>query len=148
MMFVARFTTPDDPAAQLLIAQLNATLQTLTGDDGSSSYSPEVFDAAKDAFLVLERGETAVACGALRWLEDKTWEIKRMYSTVPGGGGQLLQVLEAKAAALGCEKLVLSTRIVNTQAVQFYLRHGYVEVAPYGKYKHTQRSVCLGKALT
>ncbi|MEZ4594348.1 MAG: GNAT family N-acetyltransferase [Chloroflexota bacterium] len=147
-MFAARFTTPDDPAARLLVAQLNATLQTLTGDDGSSSYSPEAFDVAKDAFVVLEREGTAVACGALRWLENKTWEIKRMYSTVPGGGGHLLQVLEAKAAALGCEKLVLSTRIVNTQAVQFYLRHGYVEVAPYGKYTQTQGSVCLGKMLT
>jgi len=36
---------------------------------------------------------------------------------------------------------------MNTAAVNFYFKHNYKEIPPYGKYKGVDVSICLGKEI-
>ena len=91
----------------------------------------------------------ALGCVALRPLTEEVGEIKRMYGR-PGSrgvGAALLAFVEAEARAVGYRSAWLETRRVNTRAVAFYQRHGYREIAPYGKYVGRLDAICLGKLL-
>jgi len=140
-------TKPSDPRAKPLIAQLNKTHLEITGDNGNSSYHAEDFDSSKDTFILLEIDGNPTACGALRFFDDNTCEIKRMYSATKGAGSDLLSALESEALAKGYTNVILSTRKINTKAVNFYLKHHYVKIPGYGKYIKTYKSICLGKKL-
>jgi hypothetical protein len=74
----------EDPAsaeANLLIAELSATLAHITGDSGRSSFDPEDVRGPKACFVVArDRAGQAVGCGALRPLKADIAEVKRMYA--------------------------------------------------------------------
>jgi ribosomal protein S18 acetylase RimI-like enzyme len=61
-------------------------------------------------------------------------------------GAAVLAHLEAQAA--GYQALWLETRKVNSRAVAFYLKHGYVITPNYGKYVGRDEAVCFSKTLT
>ena len=144
---------PGSPDALVLIAELSAALAAITGDPGTASFDPDDVRGARAAFLLAYDGDGAdgapLGCGALRPLDAERGEIKRMYAR-PGTGGvgaALLAQLEQAARGFGYQALVLSTRRVNQRAVDFYRRHGYADIAPYGRYAGVTRSICLGKDL-
>ncbi len=141
------FTTPDDTDAQLLINKLSQTLESITGDSGNSSYKEKEFSVATDAFLILKINGSAIGCGALRKITATTCEIKRMYSEKKGCGNIILRELEKKAKEFNYNHVLLSTRIINLEAVEFYKKHNYQECIAYGKYKNNNRSVCFEKYL-
>jgi len=144
---IYRHVQPSHVDAQQLIEELSRVLRGITGDDGKSSCVEDHFNPDQDVFVVAFLGGNPVGCGAFRAHRDRTCEIKRMYAKVHGVGTGLLHHLENTARACGYTYAVLSTRRVNTHAVAFYQRHGYQEIAPYGKYRLSTVSVCLGKAL-
>ncbi|WP_206046754.1 GNAT family N-acetyltransferase [Mangrovimicrobium sediminis] len=141
-------SSPNSEAARSLIDELSNTLNDITGDDGRSSYSREAFNPTTDAFLIYWEGSEAMACGSLRRVDNHTCELKRMYSRSRGYGKTVLSALESKACSLGYHFIILSTRKVNAGAVRFYLKNGYREISPYGKYRYSDASVCLGKQLS
>ena len=148
MMVVAR-ADPDSLDARLLLGELDAALEALTGDSGASSFSMDGGRGPRAIFL-LARGADGMllGCGALRPLDGDIGEIKRMYARPgSGAGAQLLAALEAHARALGYRELRLSTRRVNARAVEFYRRHGYSELAGWGKYLGRAESICFGRPL-
>ena len=140
---------PDSPDARQLIAELDAALAAITGDSGASSFDPQDCRGAGAVFVIAYDAQgVAVGCGALRSLEGEAGEIKRMYARAgSGAGAPILAELERRAAACGYRRLSLSTRRVNVRAVDFYERHGYVEVPPYGRYVGRAVSICLGRQL-
>lgn len=144
---------PGGVEARRLIAQLDAALAAITGDTGASSFDANDVRGPGAAFLVARDAQgLAVGCGALRPLDGapalRVGEIKRMYAQPgSGAGAHLLAALERHALACGYRALWLSTRRVNTRALAFYRRHGYGEVAPYGRYLGREVSVCLGRSL-
>lgn len=136
---------PASAAAQVLVEELSAVLETLTGDSGKASFAPD------GAYFVVARGAAGqlLGCGALRALEPDIGEIKRMYAR-PGSAGvgaAVLAHLERQAAGSGYRTLWLETRRVNTRAVAFYLKHGYQVIANYGKYIGRPEAICFGKTL-
>ena len=141
---------PDSEEAKGLIAELSEVLQKITGDDGTSSFSNEEFDHLKSSFLVLQDDGKSVACGSIRPLGEDACEIKRMYcrKTGKGLGKQMLQALEIKAVNLGFNEIRLSTRKINSTAVEFYKANNYAICEAYGKYLHQPESICLSKLLT
>jgi GNAT superfamily N-acetyltransferase len=139
---------PAHPDAAMLLARLNADLQTLTGSDGSASFDVQDVREPGAAFLVAYRGNQPVACGGFRALGSRTAEIKRVYAQVHGAGAPLLRALETLAAQAGYTRLVCETRRVNARAVAFYLRCGWRETQPYGKYVGRQEAICFEKALS
>lgn len=139
---------PDSLEARRLIAQLDTALAAITGDSGAASFDANDVRGAGAVFLLAWDGQgSAVGCGALRPL-DGAGELKRMYARPgSGAGAHVLAALEQHALAVGYRELLLSTRRVNTRALDFYRRHGYREVAPYGRYIGRPVSICLGRSL-
>ena len=144
---------PDSVEARRLIAQLDAALAALTGDTGAASFDANDVRGPGAAFMLARDAHgAAVGCGALRALDGAAplpvGELKRMYAQPgSGAGAYLLAALERRALECGYRALWLSTRRVNTRALDFYRRHGYREVAPYGRYVGRDVSVCLGRSL-
>ncbi len=143
---------PGDPDVRRLIAELDAALAAITGDSGAASFDANDARGPRAVFLVARTEDGApLGCGALRPLEGDAHlgEIKRMYARPgSGAGAPLLAALEAHAARLGYRELRLSTRRINTRAVDFYRRYGYGEAPAWGKYVGSAVSVCLGKTLS
>ncbi|WP_374581893.1 GNAT family N-acetyltransferase [Pseudoduganella sp.] len=144
---------PDEPDARALLAELDDTLQAITGDSGRTQFSAaDVRSAAGRFALARDAQGRALGCGALRPLaagEGGVAEVKRMYAR-PGSqgvGSALLAWLEAEARRIGYRALRLETRLVNTRAVRFYLAHGYRRIDNFGRYAGNPAAACFEKLL-
>ena len=146
-MFAIAAEDPDSIDSRALLDELGRALAAITGDTGTSSFDAADVRGPRAVFLVARAATgMAVACGALRPLDGNTAEIKRMYARAGSrAGAALLLELERQAAAFGYLHTCLSTRRINLRAVSFYQRHGYTEIAPYGRYMGRAQSICLGK---
>ncbi|OEZ91901.1 amino-acid acetyltransferase [Janthinobacterium sp. HH107] len=140
------------PDAQLLLDALSEALLRINGDSGRSSFDVEAATPRGGFYLARDGAGTLQGCAALRPLgeaDSAIGELKRMYAH-PGSTGvgtALLAHVEAQARRHGYQALHLSTRVVNSRAVAFYARHGYVPVLAWGKYVGAAQSTCLGKTL-
>ncbi|WP_395395315.1 GNAT family N-acetyltransferase [Novosphingobium sp. BL-8A] len=138
---------PRDPEAVAVMERLSGALSAITGDGGTSSFNSSDVLVSRALFVIArDAGGAAMGCGAYRPLEGGVAEIKRMYAE-KGCGTAILAHLEAAASVEGYREAWLSTRRINERAVAFYRRHGYAEVAPYGRYADRPQSICLGKVL-
>lgn len=150
-MITIEKSSPTSAESQALIEQLSAELAAITGDSGKSHFNPQDISGTRALWAVAkDENRRPVGCGALRPLSDTTAELKRMFSTraYPGTGAALLAWLENAALGLGYRELWLETRKINTRAVQFYLKHGYAQIANYGPYVGREEAICLAKRLT
>ena len=143
----------EDPAgadAQALVAELSATLESLTGATGQASFDPGDVRGERAGFALARDAQgRALGCGALRPMTDDCAELKRMFARpgTRGVGAALLSFLEQQAAGWGYAALRLSTRRINQRAVAFYLRHGYRPIAGYGRYVGSDESQCFEKRI-
>ena len=141
------------PGAQGLIAALNAELARLYPEPGANHFrlDPDEVAGGRGAFLVAARAGNLVGCGAVRRIEERTGEIKRMFVRPEergrGLGRALLAALETEARALGIARLVLETGARQHEAMALYTRAGFSEVAPFGEYIDSPLSVCMAKDL-
>jgi ribosomal protein S18 acetylase RimI-like enzyme len=146
-------TSPSAAEALALIHELSQRLSMITGDDGRKSFTTESVQSPRARFVVAYLNGEPVGCGALRPLEVSghpfVCEIKRMYARVTGHGvgSRILQHLEQQGRILGYRHAWLETRRVNTVAVDFYLRHGYMERENYGVYVGRPEAVCFEKRI-
>jgi GNAT superfamily N-acetyltransferase len=140
---------PDSADARILIAELSAALAAMTGDGGQSSFDARDVRVAGAAFLLARDAHgQLLGCAALRPIDERTGEVKRMYARPHShAGAALLAALEERARTLGYMELRLSTRRVNTRAVAFYEKHGFRAIANYGHYVGRAQSICMGKEL-
>jgi len=147
---------PGEADSVALMAELDQTLQAITGDSGRTQFSAADVRGEAGCFAVARDAQgRALGCGALRPLgaaqsaAADMAEIKRMYAR-PGSkgvGSAVLAWLEAEACRIGYRVLRLETRLVNTRAVQFYLAHGYRRIANYGHYAGNPAAACFEKTL-
>jgi ribosomal protein S18 acetylase RimI-like enzyme len=146
-------TNPEAPDALELIGELSIRLKQITGSSGSKNFTAESVQPGRGVFVVAYRDGQPCGCGAVRPLDEAgsadVCEIKRMYARFPGAGigSLILQKLEQHAVAMGYREAWLETRRVNTVAVNFYKRHGYVERENYGVYAGRPEPVCFEKGL-
>ncbi len=133
-----------------LVQQLDAYLKTTDGDDHAFYNQFNSIEALQYVLLAYE-DEQAVACGAIKPLDEETMEVKRMYvqpaARRKGLARQVLQQLEAWAKALGYTKCILETGKRQVEAVQFYNNAGYSIIPNYGQYKNVPNSICFEKWL-
>jgi len=141
---------PESPEALQLLAGVSQTLRQITGSSGTASFDVSDVKVERACFAIARSaGGVAVGCGALRPLEPGIAELKRMFA-VPGSkgvGGAILVFLEHAASEFGYGQVWLQTRKVNERAVAFYKRHGYREIANFGRYVGRSEAICLGKHL-
>jgi len=102
-------------------------------------------------YLVAYLGGQALACGALRPVDQATAEVRRMYVHRDhrrlGLARAVLQQLEQEAQRLGYERLVLETGYKQLPAMRLYEAMGFRKIAPFGEYVGDPTSVCFGRTL-
>lgn len=141
------------PEAQALIHALNAELTERYPEPGATHFrlDPEEVAEGKGAFLLVSRSGVPIGCGAIRRIEERTGELKRMYVRPEdrgrGIGGLLLDSLEAEARALGLSRLVLETGTRQQEALALYQRAGFSDIAPFDEYVNSPLSVCMAKEI-
>lgn len=94
---------------------------------------------------------TPVACGAFRPMDERTIEIKRMY-TVPayrnqGIGKLILLEVEQWAKEEGFSIAKLETGMNQPEAISAYIKSGYVRMPSFSPYKNVKESIYMTKNL-
>jgi putative acetyltransferase len=139
------------PEAQALIAELNRELVRTYPEEGTTHFRLDPSEVAEGsgAFLVAFRGAAPVGCGAVRRIDPRTAELKRMYVAPEarglGVGQALLAALEAETRRLGLKHLVLETAVRQTRAISLYERNGFTHIPPFGEYTRSPLSLCMAK---
>src|SRR5271155_4466707 len=96
---------------------------------------PGVYGPPSGEIILAFKGTSLVACGALRELESRVGEIKRVYVRADhrgkGFGPRLTGALLDRAAELGYERVRVDTLPTMTAAIQFYQEMGFKPIPPY-----------------
>ncbi len=141
------------PPARVLIEALNAELSSRYPEPGATHFrlDPGEVTDGQGAFLIASSSGKPVGCGAVRRIEARTGEIKRMYVSPAargrGIGRAVLAALEAEARALGIVRLVLETGLRQGEALALYEGAGFSQIPPFGEYVASPLSVCMAKDL-
>ena len=141
------------PAALVLIAALNAELTSRYPEAGAAHFrlDPDEVADGRGAFLIASRSGMPIACGAVRRIDERQAEIKRMYVNPTerghGVGRVLLSALEVEARRLGLSRLVLETGARQPDAIALYERAWFSRIAPFSEYVGSPLSVCMAKPL-
>jgi ribosomal protein S18 acetylase RimI-like enzyme len=97
-------------------------------------------------------GDRAVGTGALRPIDERHGEIKRMYVDPEYRGSGVAELvvgaLEDDARARGWDRLVLETGDTMLPAQRFYRRIGFQPIPAFGPYADSELSRCFAKPLT
>jgi GNAT superfamily N-acetyltransferase len=103
----------------------------------------------RSIFLIAIDNDELIGCGGFRPITEKVCEIKRMFAKYPGKGigSKILRHLEIYAKRYDYNEIWLETRIVNENAIKFYLCHGYQIQNNYGKYIGRDEAICFKKTL-
>jgi putative acetyltransferase len=103
-------------------------------------------------FLVARAGGRAIACGALRGLDARVGEVKRMFVVDAwrgrGAAMQILAALEATARERGCVTLRIETGRGQPEAISLYRSAGYRDIPLFGDHVGNPVSVCFEKRLS
>jgi len=79
-------TTSENPDFQILVKQLDAYLAIMDGDEHAFYNQYNKIDMLKNCVVIFDNDE-AVACGAIKELDSKSMEVKRMF-TLPKKRGK------------------------------------------------------------
>jgi phosphinothricin acetyltransferase len=136
-----------------LISALDRELSGRYPEPGATHFELAASDVDGDggAFVVAYLGDEEVGCGAMRMIDARSAELKRMF-VLPRWRGSgvskaVLAALEAHAARLGAARIVLETGERQVEALALYGRAGYQPIPRFGAYVDSPLSVCLEKRL-
>lgn len=143
-------TTSENPDFQKLVKQLDAYLAIIDGEEHGFYDQYNKIDSLKNCLVIFE-SDAAVACGAIKAFDEKSMEVKRMF-TLPERRGKglastILKELESWTKELGYEKTILETGKRQTEAIALYEKCGYKVIPNYGQYAGIENSVCFEKIL-
>jgi putative acetyltransferase len=150
-MITIKRTTSDDKDFLTLVKLLDADLEGRYGELQKNFTPLNQLNASMNIVLAYD-GPTAVACGALRAMEEAgTVEVKRMF-VLQGWRGKgiskkILNELEKWAAEQGFATLRLETAKNQPEAIGLYESSGYERSEAYGPYKNIEISICMKKSL-
>ena len=90
-----------------------------------------------------------LGCGGLRWLDETTAEVKRVYvlpyARGAGIASSILLALEAEAHDAGVTLVVAEASSAQPDGKMFYQSAGYREVPTFGPYREVEDSTCYAK---
>ncbi|MFP5489357.1 MAG: GNAT family N-acetyltransferase [Acidimicrobiia bacterium] len=147
-------TDLDDPETLGLVYRLNDELAAVAVEPGENHFDLTTAEVTGDAGRMIRARYDGrlVGCGAVRRIEPRVGEIKRMYvdASYRGSkfGAALLDQLELAATRLGLDELKLETGPRQVAANGLYQRAGYERCEPWGEYVLTPAtSRCYAKRL-
>jgi GNAT superfamily N-acetyltransferase len=143
-------SSSDDPDFVALVQHLDAELAVRDGDEHAFYHQFNKIDNLKHV-VVAYQGERPVGCGAIKPLEEKVMEVKRMFVPLEWRGrgiaSRILSELERWASELGANNCCLETGIRQPEAITLYTKSGYERIPNYGQYADVENSVCFRKML-
>lgn len=133
-----------------LVQLLDGELADRDGDEHSFYDQFNSIEGLKYVVVLFEHLKP-VACGAIKPLDKKTMEVKRMF-TLPNDRGKglatkVLSELEIWAEEMGYTTCMLETGKRQPEAISLYVKNGYQPIPNYGQYKGVENSVCFKKSL-
>ena len=132
-----------------LVTLLDADLQIRDGAEHSFYAQFNKIDEIREVVIAYE-DEKAVGCGAFKYYEKETAEIKRMFvrEDVRGRGiaSEILAELEVWAKELNYTECILETGVKQPEAIALYRKSGYEIIQSYGQYLNVENSVCMKKS--
>lgn len=135
---------------QNLVQLLDADLAIRNGEDHAFYDQFNKIDAIKNC-IVIYVDEIPAACGAFKKFDEKTVEIKRMYTNPDfrkkGLATTIVKELEFLAKELNYTKAVLESSLEQNEALSVYEKSGYTRIPNYGQYIGIDKSVCYEKVL-
>lgn len=133
-----------------LVKQLDAYLKVTDGDEHEFYNQFNAIENLNNVVIVY-LNDKAVGCGAFKKFDDNKVEIKRMFTSKEarkkGIATKILKALEDWALELGYNATILETGIRQHEAVAFYKRNSYQNIANYGQYIGVENSLCFEKKL-
>ena len=143
-------TTSENQDFQNLVKQLDAYLAVMDGEEHGFYDQYNKIDSLKNCIVIFDNDE-AVACGAIKAFDEKSMEVKRMFTLLERRGkglaSAILNELETWTKELGYKKTILETGKRQTEAVALYQKCGYKIIPNYGQYAGVENSVCFDKTL-
>ncbi len=140
----------DHPDVIDLIGELNTELRGRYPEPGANHFTLTDADVApgNGAFIVAYQSSRAVACGAVRRIDEQTAELKRMYTRPAaqgfGIGKGMTQHLIGVARDLDVSRLVLETGIRQPESIAVYQRLGFRPMPCWGEYANSpDTSACF-----
>jgi putative acetyltransferase len=136
-----------------LTSALNAELTSLYPEEEANHFrlDAEEVEDGRGAFLVVYDRGKPVGCGAIRRLDRRSAEIKRMYvdpaARGRGMGRIILEALETEARRLAVARIVLETGERQTAALGLYESLGFTRIPRFGEYESSPLSVCMEKRI-
>jgi GNAT superfamily N-acetyltransferase len=153
------YTTPLDPRAQPLLEGLSFEYDSRYGDvlrePGApreiDRYPPEVFAPPHGNFVLLLRDGIAIGGGAFMRHDERTAELKRVWTRTDlrrqGLASKVLLELEALVRRQGYERIYLTTGFRQPEAVGLYRGHGYTALFEEAADPETPRKLPFEKHL-
>lgn len=143
-------TSSENKNFQQLVSKLDAYLKIVDGDEHDFYNQYNGIETLNYVIIALYN-EKPVGCGAFKKFDDKSVEIKRMY-TLPEMrnkkiASKILTELESWAKELGYNYTILETGKRQVEAVAFYSKNNYSIISNFGPYKQVENSVCFKKTL-
>lgn len=144
---------PVDPVGEVARELIHALCSEMSERYGAppSPFSPSEAAAPRTVFLVARLSGQPVGCGALRWFDVHTAEIKRMYVAPPGRrkgiARRILIELEQHAHEFDYRAVRLETGVRQPEAQRLYESLGYQRIAAFGPYAGNPTSVCYERIL-
>lgn len=142
---------PRSAEARALVGALDEYLDGLYPPENNYLLDVESLCAPETSFFVARVGGMALGCAALRVLDARCGELKRMYVAPEarglGLGRALLQAIEARARALGLGELKLETGTAQPEALALYRDAGFVPCAAFADYRPSPLNLFLAKPL-
>lgn len=143
---------PDTADAKALLEALDAHLNGLYLPEYRHGLSVTALQGPSVIFLVARSEGGAVGCGAVRLIEGKYAEVKRMFVAPPWRGRGVAQALLMQIERLSHQKgfhvLRLETGVHQAEAIRLYERAGFSRCAAFGEYRENGVNLCYEKTLS
>lgn len=149
-MFSLKRTTSDNSDFNALVAQLDAYLAILDGEDHAFYAQFNKSSLLKNA-LVCYENTIPVGIGAYKEYDANTAEMKRMF-VLPehrnkGIATIILNELEIWATEENYSISLLETGCLQHEAIALYKKLGYSIIENFGQYAGVENSICMKKNL-
>jgi GNAT superfamily N-acetyltransferase len=150
--YTVRSLAYTDAVVRALEAELQQEYVERYGGADESPVDPAEFAPPGGVFVVGFADGEPVASGGFRRHSEQIAEIKRMYVVEDrrgvGYARRLLAELEARAAAVGYQQIILETGRRQPEAIALYESSGYQPIPGFGFYADQALSRSFAKDLT
>jgi putative acetyltransferase len=151
MTVTVAIETPNQADVLELIEASDIYMNALYPPEGNFAVDVDTLGKPDITFVVARLHGKAAGCGAIKWYEDGTAELKRIFvsdnARGNGIGRRIMDQLQDLADEKRVERLYLETGPLNVEAVKMYRALGFEECGPFADYPENPYSLFMTKRL-